>query len=422
MIVWVRALTLDDFRSYTHLECPFVPGVNVLLGRNGQGKTNVLEAIGYVATHHSHRTASDSLLVRRDAPRARISCLIESDGQRAAIDLAVIPGRPNRARLNGVNLPRAGDALGLLKTVTFAPEDLALVKGDPAVRRAFLDDLLVQRHPRVNSVIAEFERALRQRNALLKSARERRTAPASLESSLVVWDEQMAQAGAELVASRVRLIGELAKPFHDAYAHLTEEAPDALRGAAMAYRATWINDHADGVRGDVSAHVSAHVSAAPSVDASVDAAGSSPPTSDVVGAEVSASEISGALHRALQQARSSDLARGVTTVGPQRDELDITLDGVLARGYASHGESWSLALALRLSAYELFTRLGPAPVLLLDDVFAELDTRRRERLISAIREAEQIIVTAAVEEDVPPLPNAQILDVSAGQVLARGDA
>ena len=420
MIVWVRALTLDDFRSYTHLECPFAPGVNVLLGRNGQGKTNVLEAIGYVATHHSHRTASDSLLVRRDAPRALISCLIESDGQRAAIDLAVIPGRPNRARLNGVNLPRAGDALGLLKTVTFAPEDLALVKGDPAVRRAFLDDLLVQRHPRVHSVIAEFERALRQRNALLKSARERRTAPASLESSLVVWDEQMAQAGAELVASRVRLIGELAKPFHDAYAHLTEEAPDALQGAAMAYRATWINDHA----ADVSAHVSAAPSADvdPSVDASVDAAGSIPPTSDVVGAEVSASEISGALHRALQRARSSDLARGVTTVGPQRDELDITLDGVLARGYASHGESWSLALALRLSAYELFTRLGPAPVLLLDDVFAELDTRRRERLISAIREAEQIIVTAAVEEDVPPLANAQILDVSAGQILARGHA
>ena len=383
MIVWVRSLALDDFRSYAHVECTFEPGVNVLIGRNGQGKTNVLEAIGYVAAQRSHRASNDQMLVRRSCERSLIACDIQDGGQTVGVDLAIIPGRANRARVNKVAVSRARDALGYLRAVVFSPEDLALVKGDPAARRSFLDDLLVQRQPRMHAVLEDFERALRQRNALLKAARERRSSRESSETSLAVWDEQVALAGGSLVSARIALTEQLRAPFTLAYAEITARGAGDGDSADLDYRASWLDEPTDAPqRGDA----------------------------DVL-AEV--------LHAALIAARGNDLARGVTTVGPQRDDLDIHLDGVTARGYASHGESWSLALALRLAAFRLLCQIGPTPVLLLDDVFAELDTRRRTSLATAIAGAEQVIVTAAVEEDVPMHGPLRILDIDDGHIRPR---
>ena len=401
MTVWVRSLTLDDFRSYPHVECRFDPGVNVLLGRNGQGKTNVLEAIGYVATQRSHRAASDALLVRRETERALIACEMDSEGQTVSVDIAIIPGRANKARVNRVNVPRASGALGHLRTVIFAPEDLALVKGDPSARRDFLDDVLVQMHPRLHGVIAEFDRALRQRNSLLKSARERRMSPDSVETSLNVWDEHVSASGGHLVAARVALVEALDEPFREAYARIAD-TPEVLGGATrLAYRASWLGER--GERGELGE------------------LGELGPALDDAPL-VTADDVTNRLRQALVAARPIDRARGVTTIGPQRDELDIRLDGSPARGFASHGESWSLALAMRLAAYRLFVDLGPGPVLLLDDVFAELDTRRRAALLAAIEDADQVIVTAAVEEDVPGLAEARILDVASGAIASRARA
>lgn len=381
--MWVRSLTLDDFRSYTHVECTFQPGINVLLGRNGQGKTNALEAVGYIATQRSHRAGNDGMLVRRSCERGLISCEIDDDGRSITVDIAIVPGRANRARVNKVPVPRAGAALGHLRSVVFSPEDLALVKGDPAARRSFLDDLLVQLHPRIHAVIDDFEKALRQRNALLKSLRERRASRDTAETSLAIWDEHVALAGGSLVSARMALVHQLRDPFSRAYAEIAGTPGEAGDLADVEYRAGWL----DG--------------ALPQGD---------PPD---------ATDLAHQLHVALVNSRVQDLARGVTSIGPQRDDMDIRLDGVLARGYASHGESWSLALALRLAGFRLLRDVGPTPVLLLDDVFAELDTRRRTSLAAAITDADQVIVTAAVEEDVPMQGPLHILDVASGTIRVR---
>jgi DNA replication and repair protein RecF len=270
-----------------------------------------------------------------------------------------------------------------LRAVVFSPEDLALVKGDPAARRSFLDDLLVQMHPRIHAVIDDFEKALRQRNALLKSIRERRAPRENTDTSLAVWDEHVASAGGSLVAARMALVNQLRDPFSRAYAEITEAPGEAGDLADLEYRAGWID--------------------------------LAMPTED----RLTPSDLARCLQVALVRSRDQDLARGVTTIGPQRDDVDIRLDSVPARGYASHGESWSLALALRLSAFRLLRDAGPTPVLLLDDVFAELDTRRRTSLAEAITDADQVIVTAAVEEDVPVQGPLRILDVASGTIRVR---
>jgi DNA replication and repair protein RecF len=371
-------LELHDFRSYAEAAVDFEPGSSVLIGPNGHGKTNLVEAIGYVATLGSHRVSSDVPLVRYGASRAIIRCAIVHDGRELLVELEITPGKANRARIGRAPATRARDVLGALRLVLFAPEDLALVRGDPAERRKYLDDLLVQRQPRFAGVRADYERVLKQRNALLRTAylarkvasRTRRPAEAETAgeaaadlSTLDVWDLHLAAYGADLIAARLELCAALGTHLAKAY-----DAVSAGRGEArLAYEAkSW----------------------AGSVEAG-----------SVAG--LSRAEIEQRLREALAEARPSEVERGMTLVGPHRDDVTLTLGELPAKGYASHGESWSFALALRLASYELLRSEGIEPVLVLDDVFAELDTGRRERLAELVAGASQVLVTCAVPQDVP---------------------
>jgi DNA replication and repair protein RecF len=384
--VHVTHLSLVDFRSYTEAELDLAPGVTAFVGPNGEGKTNLVEAIGYVATLGSHRVATDAPLVRTGAERAVVRADLSRGGRASRVELEIVPGAPNRARVNRAPVPRARDVLGLLRIVLFAPEDLAVVKGDPEGRRRFLDDLLVARAPRFAGVRADYERVLRQRNALLKSAGSTIRAGRGDVRTLDVWDSHLATAGAELLAGRLRLLAELRPPVAAAYAAVSDDGGDV----ALGYRSTLGED----------------VTAAVSDSASV------PETRQALAAR---------LLEEMARSRPAELERGVSLVGPHRDDVVLGLGDLPARGYASHGESWSLALALRLASYELLRAevSGDAdgePVLILDDVFAELDTGRRERLAELVRHAEQVLVTAAVPADVPEALEGARVDVLAGQV------
>nr|A8LVH1.1 RecName: Full=DNA replication and repair protein RecF [Salinispora arenicola CNS-205] len=358
--MYVRRLELVDFRSYERVGVDLEPGANVLVGHNGVGKTNLIEALGYVATLDSHRVATDAPLVRMGAGAAVIRCAVVHEGRELLIELEIVPGRANRARLGRSPARRARDVLGALRLVLFAPEDLELVRGDPAERRRYLDDLLVLRQPRYAGVRADYERVVRQRNALLRTAYLARKTGGTRGgdlSTLAVWDDHLARHGAELLAGRLDLVAALAPHVTRAY-----DAVAAGTGAAgIAYR--------------------------PSVELPT-------PTTD-------RADLTAALSAALAAGRSAEIERGTTLVGPHRDDLTLTLGPLPAKGYASHGESWSLALALRLAGYDLLRVDGIEPVLVLDDVFAELDTGRRDRLAQLVGDASQLLVTCAVEEDVP---------------------
>jgi DNA replication and repair protein RecF len=345
----------------------------VFLGPNGEGKTNLVEALGYIATQTSHRVASDLPLVRDGAERAVLRASVVRDGRPTLVEVEIVPGRANRARLNRAPVPRAREVLGILRTVLFAPEDLALVKGDPSERRAFLDDLLVVRAPRFAAVRQDYDRVLRQRNALLKTAGSAVRASGGDLRTLDVWDSHLARTGAELLTARLELVTALEPRVASAYETL---APTDGR-ATLAYKSS-IGDSA-----------------------------ALPPDRDGLAA---------ALTDALGLVRRSELDRGVSLVGPHRDDLVIGLGDLPAKGYASHGEAWSLALALRLAAFELLRCDGGEPVLVLDDVFAELDTARRERLAAAVAPADQVLVTAAVAADVPQALDGARYEVAAGAV------
>lgn len=374
-------LSLTDFRSYASAELPLEPGVTSLVGPNGQGKTNLVEAIGYLATLGSHRVAQDTPLVRLGAERAVLRASVVRDERATLLELEITPGRANRARVNRSPVPRAREVLGLLRTVLFAPEDLALVKGDPSERRRFLDDLLVARAPRVAGVRADLDRVLRQRNALLKSAgaavRGRRGGGGEQGRTelptLDVWDAHLARTGAELLAARLELV-EVLRPL------VAKAYDEVARG-----------------RGD--ARIDYRSSLGPDVDLVPDRA-----------------LLADALLEAMRRRRGEELDRGLSLVGPHRDDLVLTLGPMPAKGYASQGESWSYALALRLASYELLTADGGEPVLVLDDVFAELDVQRRDRLAELVAGAEQVLVTAAVAADVPDLLTGARVDVADGQV------
>ncbi|GAB1819838.1 DNA replication/repair protein RecF [Herbidospora sp. RD11066] len=385
-------LSLTDFRSYPTAELALEPGVTAFVGPNGQGKTNLVEAIGYVASHASHRVATDAPLVRHGAARAVIRAQIERDQRRALVELEINPGKANRARVNRAPVSRARDALGVLRTVLFAPEDLALSKGDPSERRKFMDDLLVARHPRFAGVRADYERALKQRNALLRTASQaRRRSPrrqmddaafaqagaGDTLSTLEVWDSHLIRHGAELLAARLDLVENLRPLVAKAYAEL---APGSVP-AEIGYR--WFSTD--------------------DADLGTDRA-----------------ELAVRLGQALAEARAQEIERGVTLVGPHRDDLLLKLGELPARGYASHGESWSFALALRLAAYDLLRSEGGDPVLILDDVFAELDSQRRRRLAEIVAPAEQVLITAAVAEDVPKELSGARFDVTEGSVTRVG--
>jgi len=375
--VHLRHLALADFRSYPAAELALTPGPTVFLGPNGQGKTNLLEAVGYVATLASHRVATDAPLVRFGAARAVVRAAVVREQRELLVELEITPGKANRARLNRAPVPRPREVLGALRTVLFAPEDLAIVRGDPSERRRFLDELLTARTPRYAGVRADYERVVRQRNALLKSAAAARRGGDL--STLDVWDGHLARTGAELLAGRLELV-ELLRP-------LVDKAYDAVAGGS----------------GPVGAEY--RTSALSGEPARLDRPG-----------------LTEALLEQLQRLRAQELDRGLSLVGPHRDDLVLSLGPLPAKGYASHGESWSLALALRLASYDLLTSDGGEPVLLLDDVFAELDSGRRTRLATLSAQAAQVLVTAAVPEDVPPELRGVRYDVAEGQVRRHGHA
>jgi DNA replication and repair protein RecF len=374
-------LSVTDFRSWPAAALDFEPGPSVLVGPNGQGKTNLVEALGYCATLGSHRVATDAPLIRTDAPRAVIRVAVVSGGRELLVELEINPGRANRARLNRGPVPRPRDILGAVRTVLFAPEDLALVRGDPSERRRFLDELLVQRTPRYAGVRADYDRVLKQRGALLKTAgMARRGGGAGDLRTLDVWDGHLARYGAELLAGRLALVADLAAPIAGAYAEV-----------------------ATGRGGDSPASVAYSCSLGEAM----------PPAE---GGTPAAELLEAALLAELARVRAQEIERGVTLVGPHRDDLVLSLSGQPARGYASHGESWSYALALRLASYQLLLADGGEPVLILDDVFAELDAARRGRLATLAAKAEQVLVTAAVAGDVPDELAGARYDVADGEV------
>ncbi|GLY67545.1 DNA replication/repair protein RecF [Amycolatopsis taiwanensis] len=381
--MYLRHLEVTDFRSWEYAALPLSPGPTVLVGPNGRGKTNLLEAIGYLATLGSHRVATDAPLVRHGCTRALIRAAVVNSDRELTIELEITPGKANRARVNRGAVGKPRDLLGILRTVLFSPEDLALVRGDPGERRRFLDELLVLRAPRFAGVRADYERVLRQRNALLKTAGKRKGRhddPYAL-STLEVWDNHLAAAGAQLLAARLDLVADLAPFVAAAYAGV---APDS-RPVHVSYRSSL-------------------------GDALPTAYGMSG------GKRADPEELAAILSEALAAARQAELERGVSLVGPHRDELELILGEAPAKGYASHGESWSFALALRLASYELLRGEVGEPVLLLDDVFAELDKRRRSRLAEVASAAEQVLVTAAVDEDVPDELSGTRFTISDGEV------
>ncbi|MHA3704890.1 DNA replication/repair protein RecF [Jatrophihabitans sp. YIM 134969] len=383
--MYLRHLSLLDFRSWPSAELALRPGATALVGSNGQGKTNLLEAVGYLSTLSSHRTGVDAPLVRAGAEAATVRGAVVSDGRELRLEVTITPGRANKARINTTALPRARDLTGVLRTVVFAPEDLAIVRGDPTERRRFLDDLLVTRSPRFAGVRADYDRTLKQRTTLLKSALGARRGGRTPDlSTLDVWNDHLASHGAELTASRTALVADLAGPAAGAYAAL---APGARLG--LAYRPAALE----------------HVET------------TAPDPGD-------AEAYRALLLAAMAAARPAELERGVSLVGPHRDDLVLTLASSGAgelpvRGYASHGESWSVALALRLGSLELLRADGGEPVLLLDDVFAELDVARRDHLVGVARDSEQVLVTAAVDADVPAGIAGDRVDVRDGVLTAR---
>lgn len=375
--MYVAELSLTDFRSYREVSLRLVPGINVFIGTNGQGKTNLVEAIHYLATLSSHRVASDQPLVRQGADSATINLAVNEGlaaGEHARelqLKCEIIPGKANRASLNGVPLGRTRELLGVLQTVVFAPEDLALVKGDPAERRRFLDETVTQLNPGFASIRADLDRILRQRNALLKSGYGNRDV--DFVRTLDAWDQQLAAAGGQVLSARLALLEQLQQPVADAYTRVSSD------------------------RGPITLAYETNVGVEAPADVELCTA---------------------AIEAALASHRKNELERGVTLVGPQRDELAIGLRGLPVRGYASHGESWSAALALRLGVFDLLrkhSRHGD-PVLILDDVFAELDELRRDRLVAEVHGVEQVIVTAAVRGDVPAALDGALFDVFDGEV------
>ena len=385
--MFVDHLQLTDFRSYESVDLPFQAGVTTFVGANGQGKTNLVEALEYLSTMSSHRVASEMPLVRSGAIRAVVRAKVVAgldDPRQLTLELEINPGKANRAKLNRSPLRQAREIVGVLRTVLFSPVDIAIVKGDPSERRRFLDDLIVARWPRLAGVRADYERILKQRNTLLKSLSGRfrgGAPPADSEATLEAWETHLARTGGELLEARLVTLADLAPHVSKAYADIAPTNNDAT----AEYRASVDLDKTrDADQPNARANLSA------------------------------------ALTAGMAERRAEEIQRGVSLVGPHRDDIVLSLGMLPAKGYASHGESWSFALALRLGGFHLLRADGVEPVLMLDDVFAELDSVRRERLASAVRVAEQVFVTAAVGADVPELLAGQRFRVAGGEVTPDG--
>jgi len=427
----VTHLQLTDFRSYTTAQVEFGEGVTTLVGRNGHGKTNVIEAVRYLSTLSSHRVATDAPLLRVGAARAVVAGRVQRGDRSLMLEITLIPGKANQARLNrGAVRPR--ELLGLLRTVVFAPEDLGLVKGDPSARRAFLDELCVALQPAFAGDLADYDRVLRQRSSLLKSAKGKARID---EDMLIVWDEKLAALGARIMRARLIAVEQLRPHVSRAY---SDVAPG--EGACeITYSTTTL------VSRETTAGDSPEIEAPPGADAGQRVEGqrvegvrnkegvpqapetkifpTRPPAAGDATERVAATtltsvgELTEALLARMRELRKQEFDRGVCLVGPHRDDLDIQIGTLPAKGYASHGESWSCALALRLGSYDLLSSDGNdgEPVLILDDVFAELDTGRRAALAARLSRASQVLITAAVAEDVP----LELREHPAGQRILR---
>jgi DNA replication and repair protein RecF len=383
--VYVRHLQLGSFRSWEHVDLALGPGPTVFVGRNGEGKTNLVEAVGYLATMSSHRVSADAPMVRHAADQAVVRAALRRGDRELLVEIEINPGRANRVRVNRNPLPRPRELLGLVRTVLFAPEDLALIRGDPTERRRFLDELLVTRTPRLAGVRSDYDRVLKQRNALLKTAR---LARGKAIETLDVWDGHLTDLGGQLLAARLQLIADLAPHMAQAYADVAGEGATV---AGLGYSATVP------LAGDGGAVQPGAV--LPTVE-----------------------ELTAAMRDRVAERRSDELDRGITLVGPHRDDLVIHLGPAPAKGFASHGESWSLALALKLATFALLRAEGEDPILILDDVFATLDAERRAALASVARSAEQTLITAAVLEDVPAELRGARVEVSGGFAVLVKDA
>lgn len=348
--MFLSYLQLTNFRSYENLELHLAPGITTYVGSNGEGKTNIVEAIGFLAYLRSHRTSSDNPLIKLGHEKAYLRAKVNTAGREELLEVEINLGKANRARINQQPVRSTRELLGHLRAVLFTPEDLSLVKGDPTERRDFLDTLLISRTPRYAGVIADYEKALKQRNALLKNRPH--------ERDLAPWDEHLARYGGQLIAARIQLISDLMPFVIESYRNISE--------------------------GD-------QISA--TYKSSQDLQGQS------------AVELEAEIANVIPSIRRAELERGVTLIGPHRDDLLLNLGPTPVKGYASQGESWSYALALRMGAYQLLSNEGMGegnqPILILDDVFAELDSLRRGALLSLINSSEQVFVTAAVEEDLP---------------------
>lgn len=377
----VEHLSLVDFRNYAHAELALHPGPNVLVGKNGQGKTNLAESIVFLATLGSHRVSSDAPMVRDGHDFAIIRARLSHGQRKVLIEVQLNKQGSNKARINGAPVKTA-ELPRYAHVVLFAPEDLQIVRGDPSARRRFVDQLLIQRMPRMAGVLADYDRILKQRTALLKSARARSLGGEAL-STLDVWDDKLVTVGSEIIAVREKLADDLRGPLREAYA--------TIAGA----------DHA------------------PELEWALSVSGGDPEEGESGVAEASERSIPERFRAALAARRAAELDRGLTLVGPHRDDLLLRVRGLPVKGYASHGESWSIALALRLASAELLRAESPAgdPVLILDDVFAELDAERRGRLARVTAQYEQVVVTAAVEEDIPEVLHQHVVRISNGTIL-----
>lgn len=375
----VAHLSLVDFRNYAVAEVDLVPGPNLLVGSNGQGKTNLVEAIGYLSTLGSHRVASDSALIRHGTDSAIIRARLEHGDRSVLIEAQINRSSANRAQVNRV-ATRPRELGRHLTSVLFAPEDLALVRGDPGGRRRYIDQLLVARSPRLAAVFTDYDRVLRQRSSLLKSVRASRVAGSQL-STLEVWNERLAELGTQIIVERGRLVGQLIPRVAEHYQMIA----GADHRTELGNRLSILDD-------------------APEED------GEATPMP---------ADIRAAFDVALARVRRAELERGITLVGPHRDDMVLTLNGLPARGYASHGESWSFALALKLAAAEVLREDSTAgdPVVILDDVFAELDEARRGRLTDAIASYQQVIITAAVLDEVPSALRGHTTRIESGNIV-----
>ena len=376
-----RRLSLTDFRNYEELELDLEPGASLFLGSNGHGKTNLVEALSFLSTLGSHRTSSDLPLIRHGKAAAIIRAQLANGERTVLAEVEINREGSNRARINRSpvkvrDLPRS------FASVLFAPEDLTLVRGEPAGRRSFLDHLLGLRNPRMLAVLADYDRVLRQRNSLLKTARASRISSSQL-GTLDIWDARLVEFGAQIITARAELTQELLPFVAQAYGTVAGAEHEVSLAATLSIYAT-----KEGMNG------------------SADSASTGPVDDDFAAA--------------VRMNRRAELERGVTLVGPHRDDLVITLNQLPARSYASHGESWSLALSLKLASAELLRVNSPLgdPVLILDDVFAELDSSRRGKLSTAIAGFEQVLITAAVLADVPHNLRERVIHIRAGKVVA----